>query len=997
MLAIQTRIVHKGLILLSVPLMFEVVAATTLVYLQDSYSQAVKAEALRTEVLYRIKQLWRWNITLTTNSLGASLMKSTIPSRLNEALFSRQYKGLAGLLASDPQQMRLLEEIAAAHQEQRVLSANIKSSLSGRSSQVQQILALSKNLNTWEKLIAKDIQVSNLIRTLKDHELQKSAKAIERVRLLASLIQLVLAGLIVGSAVIAYVLFRYFMQGMYKGVQALMLNIKRFKEGETLAPALAGSDELALLDMRFHEMSDAVASAQKMKQAFFNTVSNELSVPIRSTRDRLTRLSTGALGALSEEAVKGANKAKVSLDRLITLLNDLLALQAPGSTCMEISPSACSLKQVIHASIDAVSAHAERNGVRLKAENTETTAFADPDRIVQVLVNLLSNAVKFSPSGAGVVVSTVVLGDQVEVRVKDSGRGVPAHLQEAIFERFKQVSSSDATEKGGTGLGLPICNQIVELHGGKIGVDSEEGTGSTFWFRLPVSRPDQAQQRAHPVQPPDATPKRKLHRLIPKTIYAKGLVLISVPLIVELAFGTSLLSLQRFYEDKLNKERAAVEVLFRTNEMWIICAEFVLLQAQYILFDGPKEPIDDKVERYHAEDRALQRLVAYDKNQQRDLDLIRFRSHKLLELCNRLEPVSLKGGLSFAKLRMLNFDLGIFTRARTNVFRMQGSIERLGQPQFLKRDATIAEVNNASARVNSLVAGSLAVSAIVAILLFVYFIRTINSGLQVMVDNTERFKKGEELKPLSAGGDELAQLAIAFHEMANEIKQAQSAKQAIVSTISHDLRSPLTSVSGYFSLLSAGGFGATSPEVTAVAEQCERNVDQLIRLISDLLDLDKIEAGMLALQPKMLGVDEVMEKAISQVTPFAAESAVTISGGETTAKIYADPDRIVQALVNLLSSAVKLSQGGSRIDASAVQRNGSVEIRVTSSNAKTCSDSLSTQFDRYQKRELGLRLELPLSKEIVRLHGGTIGVTAEQLGCTLWFCVPSAEPSRLTA
>src|SRR4029453_3077963 len=146
---------------------------------------------------------------------------------------------------------------------------------------------------------------------------------------------------------------------------------------------------------------------------------------------------------------------------------------------------------------------------------------------------------------------------------------------------------------------------------------------------------------------------------------------------------------------------------------------------------------------------------------------------------------------------------------------------------------------------------------------------------------------------------------------------------------------------------------------------------------------------MLGNRPKVLPVEKVMERAISQVTPFAEESAVTIKGTETSANIYADPDRIVQALANLLSSAVKLSPGGSCVDASAVQRNGNVEIRVTSSSANTSSDLLTTQFDRYQKREHGLKLELPVSKEIVKLHGGTIGVTPEQPGCTLWFCVPS--------
>ena len=110
---------------------------------------------------------------------------------------------------------------------------------------------------------------------------------------------------------------------------------------------------------------------------------------------------------------------------------------------------------------------------------------ADADRLVQVLVNLVSNAVKFSPAGAAVHVAVRESGGRARVEVIDRGRGVPAAHRSAIFERFRQVESSDARDKGGTGLGLAICKAIVEQHGGDIGVESEEGRGSTFWFEVP--------------------------------------------------------------------------------------------------------------------------------------------------------------------------------------------------------------------------------------------------------------------------------------------------------------------------------------------------------------------------------------------------------------------------------------------------------------------------------------------------------------------------------
>jgi hypothetical protein len=125
--------------------------------------------------------------------------------------------------------------------------------------------------------------------------------------------------------------------------------------------------------------------------------------------------------------------------------------------------------------------------------------WADAERIVQVLVNLLSNAVKFSPPGGVVTISVALRDSWAEFRVADRGRGVPVSHQRTIFEPFRQVQRSDAREKGGTGLGLAICKAIVERHGGTIGVDSVEGAGSSFWFRIATSSQLFASLCEHPV------------------------------------------------------------------------------------------------------------------------------------------------------------------------------------------------------------------------------------------------------------------------------------------------------------------------------------------------------------------------------------------------------------------------------------------------------------------------------------------------------------------
>jgi hypothetical protein len=105
-----------------------------------------------------------------------------------------------------------------------------------------------------------------------------------------------------------------------------------------------------------------------------------------------------------------------------------------------------------------------------------------------VLTNLVTNAVKFSPKDSQITLSAKLALDKIIVSVQDQGRGIPPEMIDSIFEKYQQVTASDAKVKGGSGLGLSICREIVALHGGKIWVESQVGRGSEFCFSLPISR-----------------------------------------------------------------------------------------------------------------------------------------------------------------------------------------------------------------------------------------------------------------------------------------------------------------------------------------------------------------------------------------------------------------------------------------------------------------------------------------------------------------------------
>lgn len=227
---------------------------------------------------------------------------------------------------------------------------------------------------------------------------------------------------------------------------------------------------------------------QRMRQTFVSMVSHELRTPLTAVSGFISLLEMGAFGDVSPEAKVQASRAEANVSRLMKLIADLLDLEKMDSGTLNVSKAKCKLQQILEDVEDASSPFARERGIKLEIEPVSDkdggSIYADADRLIQVLVNLITNAVKFSPDGGTVKVAHKLDDDMLEMRVIDKGRGVPAKYKELIFERFQQVEISDAKQKGGTGLGLAICKTIVEMHGGIIAVDSEEGKGSTFWFRI---------------------------------------------------------------------------------------------------------------------------------------------------------------------------------------------------------------------------------------------------------------------------------------------------------------------------------------------------------------------------------------------------------------------------------------------------------------------------------------------------------------------------------
>ncbi|MCU0547454.1 MAG: PAS domain S-box protein [Oscillatoriaceae cyanobacterium Prado104] len=226
---------------------------------------------------------------------------------------------------------------------------------------------------------------------------------------------------------------------------------------------------------------------EKMKNEFISIVSHELRTPLASIRGSLGLLAAGVLKNNPETARQMLEIASSDTERLVRLVNDILDLERLDSSKITLVKQRCDAGALMRQSAETVRSIAAENHINLSVLPADVQIWADPDRIVQMLVNLLSNAVKFSPPASTIAVKVEDLGDRVLFEVKDRGRGIPADKLETIFGRFQQVDASDSRQKGGTGLGLAICRSIVQQHGGRIWAESTLGEGSSFYFTLPAS------------------------------------------------------------------------------------------------------------------------------------------------------------------------------------------------------------------------------------------------------------------------------------------------------------------------------------------------------------------------------------------------------------------------------------------------------------------------------------------------------------------------------
>lgn len=309
---------------------------------------------------------------------------------------------------------------------------------------------------------------------------------------------LVISGLTALYILVGFLIAFWLYKSILGPIEVLIQSVKRFKKDRQARAHVTSRDELQALAEEFNRMADSIQErderlerinrdlrkANQVKSEFLAVMGHELKTPIHAIRGYSQLLLEGIDGPLTQTQQEDLENIVKSGDHLRALIDNILQfskLEAGGET---LHPSEIEVARLLEESLQNVKVLAWEKGIALHAYGNGLRIQADETKLKQVLINLLSNALKYTPRGQ-VDVTVEQRNGEVVFAIRDTGIGIPKEYHEKIFEPFTQLDSSTTREWGGIGLGLSIVKKYVEMHGGRIWLESAVGQGSTFYFAIP--------------------------------------------------------------------------------------------------------------------------------------------------------------------------------------------------------------------------------------------------------------------------------------------------------------------------------------------------------------------------------------------------------------------------------------------------------------------------------------------------------------------------------
>lgn len=1048
----KLTLLRKGVLLVSIPLCFEVLIFGWLINIQDNLEREAQ----------------RINHNKQINDLVNLILRDTV--LINNALALNYTHSLTGFNSKEIQarvtdiRQNFLDLEVLAHDDPVVLGSVGKCE-AGLALAFQDISRLKEGLHTAKSVKELQHLISATRSSLEKHlyitlrggmfELALEAmhgsddKVTEKIEGQKKLLLQCALGL---SALIA-VLGTYILSTtLVRRLTLVNQNAERLGKGQPLLPPFGGNDEVADLDRSFHHAAELIEAAKKMRQEVTAMITHDLKSPLQSVRSYLEMLENSRFGTLNQPGLRLLPKAQNASNQMGVLIDNVLQLEKLRSGVVRLQTSAIDLPQLLNQCLDGLSLLAEHKQVVFARDYASAgcdTISGDAFWLEQVFVNLLSNAIKFTATGSTVSVGTKGrTPGTVEVRITDQGPGIADEEMKLIFDRFHRVQSTG--DVAGTGLGLPIAKELIELHHGAISVESEIGKGSTFILSLVVDGADSAAVPSqlpahdqskqsldrernnkvasdeHDGQPnlgandnsaDDQFGSRPIDQIETKNsideddqgrefanrlkggnggwfrlrLLHKGLVLISIPLCFEVMIFGYLMNLQA----KLELEAQRISDFKKFND-----------NANVVLRDLVSLALTSR--------RQKMRAFVFNAN----VYILAAEMNRAFEECKRLatSPSELQGaqevqdgvGLLLADIikRKQQYQDGTYKRGENSEGDLGSQLNRtfttaalrLGyrsvSPKYALHSTELREHSR------GVLNYALAFSVLFAVTAAFSYRNNLVGRLNQVSENTNRLAKGEPLLEQVGGSDEIAELDATVHYAAGMIEAAKKMRQEATAMITHDLKTPLQSVRNYFEMLEMGNFGNLNEKGTRLLAIGMRSLQHMADLINGVLQLEKLRTGNVTLQAVPLRLSGTLDTCLDAVKLLAGQKNISIVRGydqSDSALIDGDAFWLQQVFGNVLSNAIKFSPENSTVFIGLMRRETGLEVQIQDQGPGIPEKDLAQIFDRYHRVEStaavpGTGLGLPIAKELIELHHGSITVESKPgSGCTFSIVLPFAQ------
>jgi signal transduction histidine kinase len=998
---LRERIIYKGLLLISVPLVAGMLLVAVLTGLLTQAGNEIKHELRIKEAMALTDRLARAEMVASSCAIsfdasGDKTFRGTYDQKNKQ--IAELYRQLSDLLAVEPayrEKLSALKVDIARRQQQNtlIIEKQVLPDRQGQKNRYLQEMDLVGNRTSRE----------NLPTALLFSELQRTAARADAATFATmSAIQLALAWGVIVSFVISLALSIFFSRNINCRLLNILINTERLSAGKALNPPLKGTDEIAELDSLLYKTALQIEEHERFRQALVGVVSHELKTPLTSVNAIITGLASGIFGSLAEHAMTRAERAAKNLERLMALIRDFLSRERREAGNLQISLKATSINEVLTTALEAVQDQNDQYSVGLQTDRTrEIMVGADREHLVHAVVNLICHAGRSGCHPAAAArVETFLKDGWVEVRISPVSRAEPVRSADSQRLTADGTGSQETEALTATGLDLAISRSIIEQHGGALGVDESDSGESTFWFRIPgpsLRDPDQATAvslgRVSLRAIPAVQRRKKAKKVVQLKIWHRGMILIAVPLLFELGFVAVLSSLFNETSIVVHWQEQSQEVIITANRLMNKQVEADIQVGYYLLTHSAnylKEWERSRKEALHLY-KHLQVLTAGDAVQQANVQQYGNFLFSSFAACARALNVQ------EPDLDKMWKQACVSRGTRAYVGKAQNPADELLSRETQSGEKHARRRQKMSNEIELVLGVGITLNLLVSLSLAVYLMRCITGRLRHVMINTRHLAARKQLSTPLQGSDELAYLDQFFFQTARHLRELEERKHELISVVSDELRLPLSSVQATIKDLLSGALGTLSEKAQKRLNVAEKEVDRLVRLINELLDIKKMEAGKFDLKLTDVAVSELLQSSLAAVAQLAETNKVRLAVESDSADlINVDRDRITQVVINLLSNAIKFSPAGGIVRLVATRSESRLELQVIDQGRGIPAHLQERIFDRFfQVSEEdasvkgGSGLGLSIVKSIVEQHGGSIWVDSEEgCGSTFWVSLP---------